>query len=117
MSGKIVRPLGAVLAALVLVAGKAAAFDHFITADGGELKDGARPFRFVSFNIPNLNDTEDDRRFRQTVPYRLPAEFEMREADKSYVGDPPQEPQGRNSVFDCDATTLAVLRDHAARLG
>jgi mannan endo-1,4-beta-mannosidase len=40
----------------------------------------------------------------------------MKPGDTSYVGDPPQEPQGRNSVFDSDASTLAVIRAHVAAL-
>ena len=43
-------------------------------------------------------------------------DFMMGPNDTSYVGDPPQEPQGRNSVFDCDASTLAIIRGHARRL-
>lgn len=39
-----------------------------------------------------------------------------RTGDTSYTGDPPQEAQGLNSVFDTDASTLAVLQDHADRL-
>ncbi|MEX2117175.1 MAG: mannanase [Bacteroidota bacterium] len=31
-----------------------------------------------------------------------------------FVGDPPQEPQGLNSVFGTDSTTLAIIRGHAA---
>jgi mannan endo-1,4-beta-mannosidase len=31
----------------------------------------------------------------------------------SFVGDPPQEPQGRNSVFVSDTSTLRILREHA----
>jgi len=34
--------------------------------------------------------------------------------DTSYVGDPPHEPQGWYGVFDVDASTQAVIRDHAA---
>ena len=30
-----------------------------------------------------------------------------------YVGDPPQEPQGRNSVFVSDTSTLRIIRGHA----
>ena len=30
-----------------------------------------------------------------------------------WVGDPPQEPQGRNSVFMSDTSTISILRDHA----
>lgn len=40
----------------------------------------------------------------------------MKPGDTAYVGDPPQEPQGRNSVFASDASTLAVIRSHAAAL-
>jgi mannan endo-1,4-beta-mannosidase len=40
----------------------------------------------------------------------------MKPGDTAYVGDPPQEPQGRNSVFDSDASTLAVIRAHTAAL-
>lgn len=32
------------------------------------------------------------------------------------VGDPPQEPQGRNSVFAGDSTTLAILLNHSTKL-
>ncbi len=60
-------------------AAPALAFDRFITARGGMLMDGNAPFRFVSFNVPNLNYIEDDMRFTETNPYRLPDEFEMRD--------------------------------------
>jgi mannan endo-1,4-beta-mannosidase len=33
-----------------------------------------------------------------------------------FTGDPPQEPQGRNSVFATDTSTLQILADHAARI-
>jgi mannan endo-1,4-beta-mannosidase len=33
-----------------------------------------------------------------------------------FTGDPPMEPQGRNSVFATDASTLAVLERHACRM-
>ena len=46
----------------------------------------------------------------------LHADYAMKAGDTSYVGDPPQEPQGRNSVFDSDATTLAVIAKHVAAL-
>jgi len=44
------------------------------------------------------------------------ADFKMVAGDTSYVGDPPQEPQGRNSVFASDASTLAIIREHVAKL-
>ena len=33
-----------------------------------------------------------------------------------FVGDPPQEEQGLYSVFDTDTSSLALIKDHAARL-
>jgi mannan endo-1,4-beta-mannosidase len=33
--------------------------------------------------------------------------------DRAYVGDPPQEEQGLFGLFDTDASTLAVVREHA----
>jgi hypothetical protein len=60
-------------------ASPASAFNHFVTARDGMLMDGDKPLRFVSFNVPNLNYTEDDMRFTQTNPYRLPSEYEMRD--------------------------------------
>ena len=35
---------------------------------------------------------------------------------KSYTGDPPQEPQGLNSIFNTDDSTLFVIRNHAEKL-
>lgn len=40
----------------------------------------------------------------------------FRDGDTSYVGDPPHEPQGWYGVFDSDATTLAIIREHAGSL-
>lgn len=55
-------------------------FEHFITVKGAQLMDGKKPFRFISFNIPNLNYVEDDMEFTRLNPYGLPTEFEMRDA-------------------------------------
>ncbi len=33
-----------------------------------------------------------------------------------FTGDPPQEPQGRNSIFDCDDSTLSVIREYAQKM-
>ena len=44
------------------------------------------------------------------------ADGRWRDGDVSYTGDPPQEPQGLNSVFSTDASTLSVLKEHADRL-
>jgi mannan endo-1,4-beta-mannosidase len=39
-------------------------------------------------------------------------DFIWREGDP-FTGDPPQEPQGVNSVFDTDASTLSIIKAHA----
>ena len=39
-----------------------------------------------------------------------------RQGDKSFVGDPPQEPQGLNSIFVTDITTLTLLSDFSDRI-
>ncbi|HEX9109709.1 MAG TPA: hypothetical protein VF832_20845, partial [Longimicrobiales bacterium] len=56
---------------------------NFITASGGQLMDGPTPFRFISFNIPNLNFVEDEFEFTRAHEYRLPDEFELRDAFES----------------------------------
>jgi mannan endo-1,4-beta-mannosidase len=33
-----------------------------------------------------------------------------------FTGDPPQEPQGRNSIFTSDTSTLAIIHNHAVQL-
>lgn len=38
-----------------------------------------------------------------------------REGDP-FVGDPPQEPQGRNSIFISDTSTIRILRDNAIKM-
>src|ERR1035437_10882824 len=57
-----------------------AAFRDFITARGSQLMEGDKPFRFISFNIPNLTYTEDDMRFEQLSGSRLPTAFEIDDA-------------------------------------
>lgn len=42
--------------------------------------DGNKEFRFISYNIPNLHYIEDYLDFDQTNPWRLPDEFEIRDA-------------------------------------
>ena len=87
------RLRAALLALGLLAAGAAGAraqgsarrpgFAHFITASGAHLMDGAAPFRFISFNIPNLNFVEDEFAFTRAHEYRLPDEFELRDAFES----------------------------------
>ena len=69
-------------AILLLVCASAASgqFQNFITARDGKLMDGDRELRFISVNIPNLHYIEDYLPFTNTNPWRLPDEFEIRDA-------------------------------------
>ena len=42
--------------------------------------EGDKEFRFVSFNVPNLHYIEDNLPFEGTNPWRIPDEFEIRDA-------------------------------------
>ncbi len=55
-------------------------FENFITAQKDKLMDGKKAFRFVSYNIPNLSYIEDYLPFDDSNPWRLPTEFEIRDA-------------------------------------
>jgi hypothetical protein len=55
-------------------------FDQFITAREGKLYEGDKPYRFISFNIPNLTYTEDDMRFERLSFFRLPSAYEIDDA-------------------------------------
>ena len=74
--------------AVLLLSGRIGAqskFDHFITVRGDRLMDGDRPFRFISFNVPNLLLVEDNMAFTQTNPWRLPERFELEDALRSVL--------------------------------
>ena len=58
----------------------ATAFRDFITVRGSQLMEGDKPFRFISFNLPNLTYTEDDMRFERLSGFRLPTAFEIDDA-------------------------------------
>ena len=51
-------------------------FDGFVTREGDRLYDGAYPYRFVSFNVPNLHIIEDP-------DWHLPDPWEQRDAVQS----------------------------------
>ncbi|HVO72998.1 MAG TPA: cellulase family glycosylhydrolase, partial [Ignavibacteriaceae bacterium] len=70
-----------VLCALFFIAGcSSSRFTNFITADKDKLMDGDSELRFVSFNIPNLHYIEDYLNFENPNPWRLPDEYEIRDA-------------------------------------
>ncbi len=58
-------------------------FKHFITRSGPKLMDGDREYRFISWNIPNLNFVEDEMDFTREHEYGLPTSFEIRDALES----------------------------------
>ena len=58
-------------------------FKNFITVKDGRLMDGDKEFRFISFNIPNLNYVEDEFGYETKYPYRMPDTFEMTDALES----------------------------------
>ncbi len=86
------RTLAAILLTGICMAGQCAnaatgstsgaqsSFGEFITARDGKLFEGNQPFRFISFNIPNLAYTEDDMRFEQLSSFRLPTPYEINDA-------------------------------------
>lgn len=55
-------------------------FENFVTAHHGQLLDGTRPLRFISWNIPNLHYIEDNLTFTETNAFRLPDRFEITDA-------------------------------------
>ena len=64
----------------IVTAPAASVLRDFITAQGDQLWEGGKPFRFISFNIPNLQLIEDNMVFTGTNPWRLPDEFELTDA-------------------------------------
>lgn len=55
-------------------------FANFVTVRGDSLMDGDQELRFISVNVPNLHYIEDYLPFNGTNPWRLPDEFEIRDA-------------------------------------
>ncbi len=64
-------------------ASSAEALANFLTRRGDQIMDGERPFRFISFNIPNLLVIEDAYEFTRPNPWRWPDEFELEDALES----------------------------------
>ena len=57
-----------------------AQFKYFVTVKGDKLMDGDAELRFISCNVPNLSYIEDYLPFSGTNQWRLPDEFEIRDA-------------------------------------
>jgi mannan endo-1,4-beta-mannosidase len=58
----------------------ASAPGRFVTVQGDQLIEDGRPFRFISFNIPNLHLVEDNVAFAEANPWRWPDRFEITDA-------------------------------------
>lgn len=101
-------------------------FHNFITAKGDQLMEGDKPFRFISFNIPNLTYTEDNMRFEQLSSFRLPTAYEIDDAlatiqqmggrvARTYVlsirktNDAPEIPRHILALDKFDETSMVVL--------
>jgi hypothetical protein len=67
----------------MLASATAAELENFITRQGDQLLDGERPYRFISFNIPNLLVIEDAFEFTRPNPWRWPDEYEIEDALES----------------------------------
>jgi hypothetical protein len=69
-----------VISLSILICNCGGGFQNFITAEKDNLKDGKENFRFISYNIPNLHYIEDYMRFDAANTWKLPDEFEIRDA-------------------------------------
>lgn len=67
---------------LTLAATPSAAVDHFISRDGPTLRDGDKPFRFISVNVPNYFIVEDRATPDGAAWHRVSA-FEQRDAART----------------------------------
>jgi len=75
-----VATLAAVLGAAICASAANSKLEQFITVKDGQLLEGGEPFRFISFDVPNLLEIEDNVRFGQENPWRLPDRFEISDA-------------------------------------
>ncbi|MCC6127005.1 MAG: hypothetical protein IT426_18760 [Pirellulales bacterium] len=55
-------------------------FRDFVKVQGDQLVEGGKPYRFISFNVPNLFLVEDNMAFKEENPWRLPDRFEIFDA-------------------------------------
>jgi mannan endo-1,4-beta-mannosidase len=68
------------LASLFLTDAARSELNGFITARGDQLYEGDKPFRFISFNIPNLQLVEDNFAPDAKTAWAWPNEFELNDA-------------------------------------
>jgi mannan endo-1,4-beta-mannosidase len=75
--------LATVLARAWPTLGAESVLKDFVTVQGDQLREGDRPFRFLSFDVPNLHLIEDNMVFETDNPWRLPDRFEIADALES----------------------------------
>jgi mannan endo-1,4-beta-mannosidase len=80
MKIKIISTLIVLLILFIAIGCSSTSFVNFISTDKDKLMDGDKELRFVSFNTPNLHYIEDYLAFNASSPWRLPDEFEIRDA-------------------------------------
>jgi hypothetical protein len=68
------------LAAVASSAAGDSVFRDFVKVEGDQLMEDGKPYRFISFNIPNLHLVEDNMAFAVENPWRLPDRFEIFDA-------------------------------------
>lgn len=68
------------LMALAISGSAAPLLKDFVRVEGDQLVEAGKPFRFISFNVPNLLVIEDNVPFTETNPWRLPDRFELTDA-------------------------------------
>lgn len=73
----------ALLAVVLPATAAESALGDFVTVQADQLREGDRPFRFLSFNVPNLHLIEDNMVFETDNPWRLPDRFEIEDALES----------------------------------
>ena len=71
------------LTLLLILPAAAAPFRDFVRVRGDQLVEDGQPFRFVSWNIPNLHLVEDNVTFAGDNPWRWPDRFEINDALES----------------------------------
>ena len=89
-------------------------FANAVDADGRPLHIAVKDGRFASLGAVPVDAPAAetvDLQGRLVLPGFVDGHIHL---DKSFVGDPPQEEQGLYGVFDTDASTLAVIAEHAA---
>ena len=75
--------LSSIFSLLLIHCGSTSQFETFVTARQDKLMEGDKELKFVSFNIPNLLYIEDYFPFEASSPWRLPTEYEIRDALKT----------------------------------